>query len=136
MRIDKRFIHLLCCILLAVLGQACAQNTLTSSWVDQSFKGPIHGRIVVIGIFKDPTAYNIFENSFVASLIKAGADAVPSHNYGQGYQRNSKEWLHQIVKESGATAILMTHLSKEKKETENIAPHGLITGGAMEGDAD
>jgi len=134
MRIEKRLIQLFCCITTAVLLQSCAQDTLTSSWVDQSFKGPIKGRIVVVGIFKDPTAYNIFEESFVATLVKAGADAVPSHQYGQGYQRHSKEWLHQVVKESGAAAILITHLSNEKKETENVAPHGLILGGAMYGD--
>ncbi len=133
MYLNKRFFQLLCCLMLAILGQSCAQDTLTSSWIDQSFKGPVKGRIVVVGVFRDPTAYNIFEESFVATLRKAGAEAVPSHQYGQGYQRHSKEWLHQVVKESGAAAILITHLSDEKKETENVAPHGLILGGAMYG---
>ena len=109
--------------------QSCARNTLTSSWVDQSFKGPIKGRILVIGVFKNPYAYKIFEDSFANSLIKAGTEAAPSHKYSQGTTRHSKEWLDQAVKQSGATTILFKHLSNEKKQTEIDKPHGLILGG-------
>lgn len=133
MKIDKRLINFFCLLSLVILGQSCAPNTITSSWVDQSFKGPIKAKILVIGVFKDPTAYKIFEDSFVNSLVKAGADAVPSHNYSQGMARHSKEWLHQVLKQSGASVILITHLSKEKKHTDNIPPHGLILGGATYG---
>jgi len=133
MNYSKQLVQVCCIALLVILAQACAKDTLTSSWVDQSFKGPITGKILVIGVFKDPTAHKIFEDSFVDSLIKAGADAVPSYNYGQDLSRHSKEWLHQVEKQSGASTILFTHLSSEKKETENLAPHGLILGGAMYG---
>lgn len=135
MRNDKRIVGLFCLFLLVIWGQGCAKDRLTSSWVDPSFKGPITGRIVVVGVFKDQTTHKIFEDSFVASLNNSGADAVPSYNYAQGYTRHGKEWLQQIVKESGAAAVLITHLSNEKSETENVAPHGLILGGAMSGNA-
>lgn len=131
--IDKRLIQLISLLLLTLLGQACARNTITSSWVDQSFKGPIKGRIIVVGVFQDPTTHKIFEDSFVISLTKAGVDAVPSYKYSQGEKRHSKEWLKQIVKDSGASTILITHLSNEKKMTEDIPPHGLILGGEMYG---
>lgn len=134
-RIDKRLIYFLCFLILAVLGQACAKNTLTSSWVDQSFKGPIKGRILVVGVFKDSTTHKIFEDSFVASLIKSGADAVPSYSYAEGTDRHSKKWLSQIVKESEADAILITHVSSENKQTVKVAPHGLILGGGTYGNS-
>ena len=79
MRICLRFINLLFLFLIVISGQACVKNRLTSSWVDQSFKGPVKGKILVIGIFKDPTTHKIFEDSFVESLVKAGADAIPSY---------------------------------------------------------
>lgn len=74
MRIKIRFVYLFFIFLIAISGQACVKNRLTSSWVDQSFKGPVKGKILVIGIFKDPTTHKIFEDSFVESLVKAEAD--------------------------------------------------------------
>ncbi len=132
-RIDERLIHLFCFFLLIFGGQGCARDTLTSTWVDESFKGPIKGKILVIGVFKNQYAYKIFEDSFVNGLVKSGADAVPSYKYSQGGTRHSKEWLHQAVKESGATAVLVTHLSNETKQTEIFAPRGIILGGEMYG---
>lgn len=132
MLIKKRLIYIFCLILLAGCIQSCATNTLTSSWYDQSFNGPIKGRILVIGIFQNQYAYKIFEDSFVSSLIKAGADAVPSYKYDQGTTRHSKEWLDEAVKQSGATTILFTHISDENKQTEIDKSHGIILGGGTE----
>ena len=129
MRINFQFIYLLLVFLIAISSQACVKNRLTSSWVDQSFKGPIKGKILVVGIFKDSTTHKIFEDSFVESLVKAGADAIPSYPYGQKYTRHSKDWLHQAIEQSGASFVLFTHLSGEKKHVDKVAPHGLILGG-------
>ncbi|MGW8193012.1 MAG: hypothetical protein ACWGOX_01990 [Desulforhopalus sp.] len=131
--INKRLLHLCCWLFLAVLGQACAPNTIQTTWVDQSFKGPINGKILVVGIFKDPTAHKIFEDSFVESLEKAGAEAVPSYKYGKELTRHGKGWLHQVMKESGADIVLVTHLSNQTKQTEVFNPHGLILGGGVYG---
>ena len=135
MRINFRFITLLLVFLIAISSQACVKNRLTSSWVDQSFQGPIKGKILVIGIFKDPTTHKIFEDSFVESLVKAGADAIPSYPYGQIHARHSKDWLHQAIEQSGASFVLFTHLSVEKKQVDTVAPHGLILGGEMAGNS-
>jgi len=128
------------CILLAlfpVLILACAQSTLTSSWTDPSFTGPVDGTILVIGVFKDPTAHKIYENSFVESLAMAGAEAVPSYKYDLTAERHSKQWLQQLRKESGAKFILITHLSKQtSKDTEYAAEGVDLGGGMMLGDVD
>ncbi len=131
---NKRLIHLFCFLLLVIWGQGCARDTLTSTWVNESFKGPIKGKILVIGVFKNPYAHKIFEDSFVNGLVKSGADAVPSYRYSHGVTRHSKEWLHQTVKESGATAVIVAHLSDETKQTEIFAPPGLDLGVTVYGD--
>lgn len=135
MRINIRLINFLLLFLIVISGQACVKNRLTSSWIDQSFKGPVKGKILVIGIFKDSTTHKIFEDSFVESLVKAGADAVPSYPYGQENPRHSKEWLHQTVEQSGAAFVLFTHLSGEKKHVDTVDPHGLILDGATFGNS-
>lgn len=126
-----RIVHLLSLLLIAALGQACVQNSITSSWIDQSFKGPVNRRILVIGIFKDATTHKIFEDSFVDSLVKAGADAVPSYPYGQEEERHSKEWLHQAVQQSGAAFVLLTHLSDEQKRSIRSIPTASSWAGAV-----
>jgi len=133
--INNQILPLLVFLLIAALGQACVKDTLTESWYDQSFKGPVHGKILVVGIFKDATTHKIFEDSFVESLVNAGADAVPSYPYGQEEARNSKEWLHQAVQQSGASFVLLTHLSGSEKQVYTVDPHGLILGGGTYGNS-
>lgn len=135
LKAHKQLALFICLSLFAIFGQGCAKNTITSSWVDQSFDGPIQGKILVIGVFKDEITHKIFEDSFVTSLKGAGADAVPSYKYSPKKERHSKGWLAQVVKESGAVAVLITHVSSEIKKTDNEPPHGLILGGGMYGNS-
>lgn len=132
MCIYKQLINIIFLILLTVWVQSCAKNTLTSSWVDQSFEGPIRGRVLVIGVFKDPIACKIFEDSFANSLVKSGVDAVPGHKYSLGTPRQSEEWFKQTSNQSGSAYILITHLNNENKQTEIDTPHGIILGGGTE----
>jgi len=105
---------------ITVLCQACGKNTLISSWTDNSFNGPVTGTILIIGVFRDPIAHKIYEDSFVDALEKTGIKATPSHRYGlRTTQPNHKELL-QIVNKSGATAILTTHLLSEKTDSEEF----------------
>lgn len=100
-------------VLVMGLCQACAKSKLTSSWTNDSYEGPIKGTILVIGVFKEPVAHKIFEESFVAELRKAGRKALPSYKYGLGTTQPSKEELQQAVKQSEASTILITHLLSE-----------------------
>ena len=117
-KINKLAWKLFCFLFVVGMCQACAQNRITSSWANPSFNGPVKGTILVIGAFKDPIAHKIFEDSFVASLKKNGISAVPSYKYGLGSTKPSKEELRKIVKKSGASAFLITHVLSDKKSTE------------------
>ena len=124
------YIGVLCSAVLMMTG--CAKkDTLTASWFDKSFNGPIEGKVLVLGVFKNPTTHKIYEDSFVASLAQVGVDAVPSHNYAQTVKRHSKGWLENVVQESGASFVLLSHFMGEKEETSNFKAEGVIYGGGM-----
>ncbi len=132
---NKKAWKLFCFLLIVGMCQACAPNRLTSSWTDASFNGPVKGTILVIGAFKDPIAQKIFEDSFVASLKKNGANAIPSYKYGLGSTKPSKEELRQIVKKSGASAFLITHVLSDIKSTEKFLTRHQVEAGYMYWDA-
>jgi uncharacterized membrane protein len=108
--------------LLMILSQACAKNSLVSSQVDHSFAGPVTGTILVIGVFKDPTTHKIYEDSFVEEINKAGGKALPGSHYGLGQDSPDIKKLKQVMQESGASALLITHLIDEKKASEELRP--------------
>jgi hypothetical protein len=114
----KIFWNSICFLLLIFLCQACAKSSLVDSWTTDSFVGPVKGPILVIGAFRDPVAHKIFEDSFVASLENAGVSAIPSYQFGLGTTPSKKNELQQVVKKSGASAFLITHLLSEKTSTE------------------
>ena len=114
--------HVFCIILLCLLNQACAKSSLLSSQVDDSFSGPVSGPILVVGVFKEPTAHKIYEDSFVKELNKIGFKAIPGYQYGLGQDPPDKKRLEQVMQETGATALLITHLTDEKKASEELRP--------------
>ena len=126
------FIGVLCSTMLVTIMAGCAkQDILTSSWLDKSFNGPIKGKVLVLGVFKNPTTHKIYEDSFVESLAKVGVDVVPSYNYAQTTKRHGKGWLKQVVQESGASFVLLSHFIGEKQETINFKAEGVIWGGGV-----
>jgi hypothetical protein len=50
-------------------------------------------------------------------------------------QGTAKSGYYQVAQQSGASFVLLTHLSDEKKHTDTVNPHGLILGGAMYGNS-
>ena len=118
-------------IIIACLCQSCAKSTLNSSWTDTSYHGPVKGTILVIGVIRDPIAHKIYENSFVTELEKAGIQALPSYNYDLRTPKPSIEKLRQVVKQTGASAILITHLLNEKSSTYQFPDEGYVYAGSM-----
>lgn len=128
---NKWFWKIFCFLLVIGMCQACAQDKLLSSWTNPSFNGPVKGTILVIGAFKEPYAHKIFEDSFVASLKKNGVNAVPSYKYGLGTTKPSKEELRKIVKKSGASAFLITHVISNVTTTEDFLTKHRVDAGYM-----
>jgi hypothetical protein len=128
-----QFVLALC--ISSILLQGCAQNVLNYSWTDSEYQGPIQGPILVSGVFKDPTAHKIYEDSFVTGLQSAGVTAIPSHQFDLQNTEPSAEDIRQIVKQAGASAILITHLLSEDTKSFEFLSTRYAVGGAMTSEA-
>lgn len=115
--------------------QGCAQNVLNYSWTDSEYHGPVQGPILVIGVFKDPTVRKIYEDSFVTGLQSAGVTAIPSHRFDSQTPEPSTEDIRQIVKQAGASAVLITHLLSEDTKSYEFLSTRYAVGGAMTSEA-
>ena len=112
--IKGHYLRLFFCLIVTLgLLQACSKSTLISSWVNESCQKPIKGPILVIGVYQDPVAHKIYEDSFVEELHKVGQIAIPSYDYGLAPFQPSKDKLQEIIKRTGASTILITHLLSE-----------------------
>lgn len=114
-----------------VFLQGCAQNVLNYSWTDSEYHGPVQGPILVIGVFKDPTVRKIYEDSFVTGLQTTGITAVPSHQFDVQTTEPTTEDIRQIVKQTGASAVLITHLLSEDTKSFEFLSTRYAVGGAM-----
>ncbi len=110
------------CLFLIVLCQACAKSSLITSWTADSFHGPVKEPVLVVGVFKNPVAQKIYENSFVELLGEQGVSAVPSFQYDLADQKSGEKKLKHAIAQSGAGAILITHLLGETINVKQLTP--------------
>ncbi|MFT5728896.1 MAG: hypothetical protein ACI8PB_003057 [Desulforhopalus sp.] len=115
----------------AIFLPGCAQNVLNYAWTDSEYHGPVQGPILVIGVFKDPTVRKIYEDSFVTGLQSAGVTAIPSHQFDLQTTEPTTEDIRQIVKQAGASAVLITHLLSEDTKSFEFLSTRYAVGGAM-----
>lgn len=128
----SQYIYLILHLLVFVcLCQGCTKSTLKYSWSDNTYEGTVKEPILVIGVFKEPTAHKIYEDSFVAEFQKAGVVALPSYKYDLGTSQPSMEKLQQIVKQAGASTVLITHLLNEKSSSYQFPEKGYVYAGGM-----
>ena len=122
------------CVAAFVL-QGCAQNVLKYSWTDSAYQGPLQGPVLVIGVFKDLTVRKIYEDSFVTGLQRAGVTALPSHQFDTQTTAPTTEDIRQVVKQAGASAVLITHLLGEDTKSFEFLSTRYAVGGVMSSEA-
>jgi hypothetical protein len=131
---NKHTLWIFSLITITCLCQACAKSALNYSWSDDSYKGPVKGMVLVIGVYKDPVAHKIYEDSFVAELQKAGVQAVPSYKYNIRTPQPSTKELQQVVKQADASTVLITHLLNEKSSSYQFPEKIYAYAGSMSWD--
>ncbi len=104
----------------------CAKSSLMSTSVQDSHHGPVQGPLLVVGVFANPTAHKIYENSFVENLKQAGINALPSSQYNFATAQPDKKELAAIIEASGAKTVLITHFLGEETIKEELPPLGEI----------
>lgn len=122
-------------MLLQCSARHVQKSELNDSWSDNSYNGPIQGTVLVIGVYKDPVAHKIYEDSFVAELQKAGVQALSSYKYDLRAPQPSTEKLQQAVKRAGASTVLITHLLNEKSTSYQSLEKRYAYAGAISWDS-
>ncbi|WP_201315752.1 hypothetical protein [Dyella sp. EPa41] len=95
---------------------ACSAVTVTNQWKDPSWAGPPVSNILVLGIAKSDTNRRLFEDTVAEQLHAAGVTAEESYAVipvGGG----SQDQLIELVKKSGAQALLATRVQRVEQKT-------------------
>ena len=100
-------------LLLAMFVTACATTEVTSIWKDPSYQGR-PGKVMVIGVSKNPVNRRIFEDEFVQQLKARGADAIASYTVLPDTKQNDQDVIAKKVAEQQADTVLITRLVSKK----------------------
>ncbi len=91
-------IQLITLFLFCTLLNSCSSSRLLSSQADPSFaKAPI-SKILVVGVAKDETKRRIYEDTFVDTFKKSGAQAIASYTISKSSIEPTEEALRAVVK--------------------------------------
>jgi tellurite resistance protein len=115
------FTKLLPTLLAGVLA-ACASTTVTDSWYDESYKGGMFKRVMVLAVTPNIVSRRTFEDIFTAKLRATGIEAVPSYQYLPGAGPAPEPALDAAVAQANADGLLMTHLLRVDRQVVVTPP--------------
>ena len=98
---------------------SCASTKLTSSWLDENYKGKALGRIMVVGISDSAEKRKMFEKGFVEQLGKKGLDALSAF---ETVPELSLEAIKKSAKDLKIDTILVTCMLGTKEKEVYAAP--------------
>ncbi|HEY0665954.1 MAG TPA: hypothetical protein VGD24_07810 [Gallionella sp.] len=99
--------------LFAILLTGCATTHPTAVWKDPSYHAR-PGRIMVIGVAREPLNRRLFEDEFVAQLRARGTEAIASYTVLTDKQQDDQAAVAKRVKELGADSLLISRLVDRK----------------------
>ena len=108
-------------IALVFISTGCSATTIVSLWSNPAYVSPRFGRVFVVGVSSPPSIRRTFEDEFVARLVAAGVDAVPSYRFIPEDGRAAEARLQEAVRLANADAALVTRLVRVEKRT-NVTP--------------
>jgi len=114
----KRFaLFLVACF---CLPASCATTKMTDTWRDDAYRGTI-GKVVVIGIFKEPDTRKIFEDEFADRLRARGVDATASRRIITDAELPDKDVVIGKIRKFGADTVLVTRVM-DMETVKNYVP--------------
>ena len=114
----KRFaLFLVACL---CLPASCATTKMTDTWRDDAYRGTI-GKVVVIGIFKEPDTRKIFEDEFADRLRARGVDATASRKIVTDAELPDKDVVIGKIRKFGADTVLVTRVM-DMETVKNYVP--------------
>ena len=118
--IKRPLMGIMALISVALLWSCAATTTLTGVWKDPAYQGPAQ-KIVVVGMAKQESVRNFFEDEFVKQLKARQLDAVASHTLVPLAQMNDRNLVVAKIKGIGADTVLATRLV-DRKTVETYIP--------------
>lgn len=115
-RLPPARLTLLVVAALALAG--CGTTQLVNLWRDPDFHGPIHD-VLVVSMRRDATTRRLWEDSFVAALEKAGAEATPSYRSFPD-RVPAEDRLRERMQESRYDAILFVRPAGAREEAHYV----------------
>jgi len=102
------------------LPASCATTKMTDTWRDDAYRGTI-GKVVVIGIFKEPDTRKIFEDEFADRLRARGVDATASRKIVTDAELPDKDVVIGKIRKFGADTVLVTRVM-DMETVKNYVP--------------
>ena len=102
------------------LPASCATTKMTDTWRDDAYRGTI-GKVVVIGIFKEPDTRKIFEDEFADRLRARGVDATASRKIVSDAELPDKDVVIGKIRKFGADTVLVTRVM-DMETVKNYVP--------------
>lgn len=93
-------------------------SKIVNQWSNPDYASPRFGKILVIGVSKQPSIRGSFEDEFVARLKAAGVDAAPSYRYIPEDGQVDEARVKEAVMQAGADAAMITRLVRVERKTE------------------
>lgn len=108
----------------SLLLTACSSTTLTGSWKDPAFHGPLR-KIYVVGIAKVDLNRRIFEDTFTRELETHGVKALPSYRDIPLSEQDNQDAIGKQLDKSQADSILLCRVVD--KRIEQVTSPGYAT---------
>jgi hypothetical protein len=109
--------HLVVSLLTVVfLLTGCSSTTLTGSWKDPEFRGPVK-KVYIVGIAKVDIGRRIFEDAFANEFATLGVTGLPSYRDLPLSDQGSQEAITAHLNKSGADSILLARVVDKRIET-------------------
>lgn len=120
--------RVLLALALALGAAGCASTKWVSTWSnpDVAQIEPL-GKILVIGVAKQPANRRIFEDQMVAALARADVNAVQSYSV-LGDEKQSEEQLRATVRDGGFDGVVLTRLAGTEERTRYVPGSSVSVG--------
>lgn len=120
MNARKLFAGIVVFMTLPLLWSCASTTALTAVWKDPAYQGPAK-KVVVVGLAKQESIRNLFEDEFVKQLAARKIDAVASHTLVPFAQMGDRNLALSKIKGVRADTVLATRLV-DRKSVETYVP--------------
>ncbi len=121
---QRVFRSLMVAALITLLG-ACTTTRIVHEWKapEANARVPLK-RVLVMGITKEEGPRRTFEDTFAASLARAGVQAVPMYQIHPELGEADQAKLKKIIADSGVDGVLVTRLVRvdSREQVHNSSP--------------